>query len=61
MSSPSILSITARPAHFPNKDMRVQGSAQAQRMPAMIAKADLDDYLGQSMRNTLIMHFNCEY
>ena len=43
-----ILSNTTRLAPFPYGDTRIQGSAKAQHMPAMIVQADLDHYLGQS-------------
>ena len=56
-----ILSSTARLAPFPYGDRRVQGSAKAQRMPAMIAQADLDNLSRPVHTYTLTMRFNREY
>ena len=61
MSFRVILSNTTSLSHFPCEDTRVQGSANAQRMPEMIAHLTWMNYLGQSCacaHHALIMRFN---
>ena len=43
MSFRSVLNNTAKQAPFPYEDICVQWSANMQRMPAMIARGDLDN------------------
>ena len=55
MSFHSTRNNTAGLAPYPYEDTRVQGSAQARHMPAMIAQDDLSNQPGQFMRT----HLSC--